>query len=173
MKRILMVLAERDFRDIEYIVPRAFFEQEGFTVETTSVTLESIGKHGYKVKIDHQLADIKADEFDGLFFVGGNGSLQYAKNETAKKLTIEFLDKGKSVAAICAAPQNLLHWGLGAGKEMTGWNGDGVFEKLALVSGAKPHPEVSAVADGMLVTGNGPAASEDTALEFIKLLKSH
>ncbi len=61
-------------------------------------------------------------EFDAIFFVGGVGSLDYLENETARKLTQSFLDEGKLVGAICAAPRNFLKWGILAGKKCTGYN---------------------------------------------------
>jgi len=42
MKKILMILAPSEFRDLEYIVPKAFFEQSNFEVTTTSSEILSI-----------------------------------------------------------------------------------------------------------------------------------
>jgi hypothetical protein len=38
MKQILMILASKNFRDLEYIVPRAFFEQKLICQITTTST---------------------------------------------------------------------------------------------------------------------------------------
>ncbi len=163
MKRILMLLAEKNFRDIEYIVPRAFFEQNGAEVKTASTSDSSIGKYGYEVKNDFRLDMIKPSDFDAIFIVGGGGSLQYKDDDLAKTLVTSFLDLQKPTAAICAAPQNLLHWGLGRNREVTGWNEDGVFYDLAVKVGAIPKVSESVVKDGLMITGNGPSASELTA----------
>jgi putative intracellular protease/amidase len=171
MAHILMILASERFRDIEYLTPRAFFEQHGFKVSTASSTPVSIGRFGYKVENDFVLDQLHVKDFDGIYFVGGAGSTEYIENEKAKLLAEAFYIAQKPVAAICAAPRNFLHWGLLKGKKATGHNGDGQFTALALQFGAFPLPEQAVVIDGGILTANGPEASEESALEFIKLLE--
>ncbi len=169
MPHILMILAAERFRDIEYITPRAFFEQKGFKVSTASSSKISTGRFGFEVKNDFLLEEIHIKNFDGIYFVGGGGSAEYAKNEKARLLTEAFYIAEKPVAAICAAPRNFLQWGLLKGKKATGFNGDGLFPALAVQYGAIPEPEKSVVYDGGILTANGPEASEESALEFMKL----
>ena len=171
MPHILMVLASERFRDIEYIVPRAFFEQNGFNVSTASSAKISTGRFGFKVQNDFLIGEIQAKQFDGLYFVGGAGSLEYKDNEKARLLAEAFFVMEKPLSAICAAPRNFLYWGLLKGKKATGHNGDGQFATLALQEGAIPMPEETVVYDGGILTANGPEASEESALAFMKLFK--
>lgn len=164
-----MILASERFREIEYITPRAFFEQKGFTVSTASSLKKSIGRFGFEVINDILISEADETNFDGLYFVGGGGSTEYITNETAKKLTESFYKAKKPIAAICAAPRNLLHWGLLKGKKATGHNGDNQFKALAIEFGAIPFPETTVIYDGGILTANGPEASEESALEFMKL----
>jgi protease I len=106
MPHILMILASERFRDIEYITPRAFFEQKGFKVSTASSSKISTGRFGFEVKIDFLLEEIQIKKFDGIYFVVGAGSAEYADNEKARLLAEAFYIAEKPLAAICAAPRN-------------------------------------------------------------------
>jgi len=171
MKKVLFILASNNFRDIEYIVPRAFLEQNNIEVPTASASKISVGRFGYKVKNDYLLSEIREEYFDGIIFIGGNGSLDYLENDEAKKLAQNFLVKNKLVGAICAAPRLLLHWGILKDRHCTGWNGDSQLPVLCAQNGAI-FEDKEVVRDGNFVTGNGPAASEQFALEVINILKS-
>lgn len=170
MKQILMILASDNFRDIEYIVPRAFFEQAGHKVTTASSVKVSKGKFGFSITNDFTIDEVDVARYDGIFFVGGNGSLEYIENKVAQDLAASFYASEKAVGAICAAPRNFLHWGMLKGKKATGHNGDGQFVPLAKEKGATPLPEEPVVVDGGILTGNGPEAAELSALKFMEML---
>jgi hypothetical protein len=42
MKKLLLILAPKEFRDLEFIVPNAFFINNNISVTTTSSVLNSI-----------------------------------------------------------------------------------------------------------------------------------
>lgn len=170
-KKILMILASQNFRDIEYIVPRAFFEKAEFEIKTASSTKTSTGRFGYSVQNDFLIQNAKAENFDGIYLVGGGGSIEYMENTDAKNLFTAFLKANKPIGAICMAPRNFLQWGFLKGKSATGWNDDGGFSKMATETDAIDHAEKPVVVDGLILTANGPEASEESAIEFMKLLK--
>jgi putative intracellular protease/amidase len=169
-KRIVMLLASQRFRDCEYLVPRAFFEQAGIEIHTASTSLISKGRFGFLVQNQLLIEDIHAAEFDGIYFVGGAGSSEYLDNEKAKAVFQAFLDLNKPIAAICAAPRNFLHWGLLKNKKSTGFDSDGVFTQMANEAEAIPLVHEKVVIDGLILTANGPEASEESALAYIQLL---
>lgn len=169
-KHVLMILASEKFRDIEYIVPRAFFEQQGLFVSTSSATKVSTGRFGFKVSNDLLNVDIVPKVYDAVFMVGGVGSLQYLEDMQLKSVIQEFIDLGKPVAAICAAPRNLVRWGFMKGKHVTAHNGDGTFPAYATQYEALPQVNTTVVEEGNILTGNGPEASEELALELVKKL---
>lgn len=169
-KNILMVLASEKFRDIEYITPRAFFEANGFRVVTTSSKIKSVGRFGFEVTHLTTADKIVADEYIGVYLVGGAGSLEFKDNEAIKNLVFSFLEQNKPVGAICAAPRNLLAWGLLKNRRMTGHNGDGALPALAQEGEAELMSDREVVVDGLILTANGPEASELSALEFMKML---
>lgn len=169
-RKILMLLASKTFRDCEYLVPKAFFEQAGFVVSSTSTSEISIGRFGFQVHNDVLLGNVVSDDFEGIYFVGGGGSVEYLDNDTAKKLFQTFLTNSKPIAAICAAPRNFLKWGLLKNKRSTGFDSDGVFSKMALENNAIGMPDQKVVVDGLILTANGPEAAEESALTYIELL---
>lgn len=166
-----MVVAPENFRDIEYIVPAAFFSQNNIEVITTSSSKLSIGRFGYKVEHTLLLDDVNGANFDALFLVGGNGSLNFLSNKKLKVLSEEFVILKKPLAAICAAPQLLLHWGLLTGKKCTGFNdASNTFKNLAIEKNAIPLVDELVVVSDRIVTGNGPAASDVMAKTFVELI---
>ncbi len=170
MKKILMFLASDNFRDTEYLTPRAFFEQNNVNVMTISSQKISRGRFSFIVKNDYLINDeIDPAKFSGIFLVGGGGVLDYLENRVLRKLVWDFSDSGKIIGAICAAPRLLLKWGLLKNKKFTGWNGDGVLEKLGKENFAE-YTNLSVQVDKNFVTGDGPNSVEETALEFLKLI---
>ncbi len=169
MKSILMVLASENFRDTEFLTPYSFFKQNNYSVKTVSVSDKSIGRFGYEVRNNYLIEQIDCDNFDGVFFVGGSGILDLQNNERLREITTEFINSNKACGAICAAPRNLLFWELLIGKRCTGWNGDNEFPKLCEKYGAV-FVDKKVVIDGNIVTGNGPNAVEEIAIEFMRLL---
>jgi putative intracellular protease/amidase len=169
--KVLMLLAPERFRDCEYLVPRAFFDQAHIEVTTTSANKLIKGRFGYTLEVDLLLENIDVQKFDGIFFVGGGGAVEYAENMIAKDLFGSFLRLNKPVAAICAAPINLLKWGYLENRKCTGFDSDGVFSTLAIECGAIPLPHELVILDGNILTANGPEASEACALAFIDLVK--
>lgn len=165
-----MLVASQRFRDCEFLVPKAFFEQAHIQVITTSTTKKVVGRFGYTFDVDIVLNDVKPENFDAVFFVGGSGSAEFLDNTQAQTLFKTLLDQNKPIAAICAAPRNFLIWGILRNKKCTGFDADGVFSKLAVEYGAIATPEKEVVIDGLILTANGPEASEACALAFIDLI---
>lgn len=162
MKKILAVLAPHDFRDTEFLVPREFWLQSGFSVFTASSERNSVGKFGFQVENDFLLNEVVAQDFDMIFFVGGNGSLDFLENASARKIAEECTQSGKILAAICAAPRLLLAWNLLQNKKITGWNGDGELPHLAQQAGAI-FVEGGTCRDKNIITGNEPSSAEEFA----------
>ena len=169
-KRIVMLLASEKFRDCEFIVPKAFFEQSGIKVSVASTKLTATGRFGFSVSSDVLIEYLNPTDYDGIFFVGGAGSIEYIDNLKAKAVFENFLKLNKPIAAICAAPRNFLKWGILRDKKCTGFNGDGLFSSMAKEYGAFGMPEENVVEDGLILTANGPEASEACAITFINLL---
>ncbi len=171
MKQILMILAFKNFRDLEYIVPRAFFEQK-LVCQVTTASTETIsyGRFGYEVSHSGMISDYKDKIFDVIVFVWGLGSLDYIENKDAKFLAETHLSAWKIVASICAAPRNFLVWWIAKNKKITWANWDHKFQELAQENNAI-YEKQNVIVDWNLITANWPEAAEEFALAIIDKLK--
>ncbi len=140
------------------------------------------------------LAQVRAEDFDALFYPGGHGPLWDLAEDAASVALIErFIALGKPVGAVCHAPGVLRHVKaadgapLVRGKRVTGFSNseeDAVqltdvvpflVEDMLKANGGQygrgddwsSHVEV----DGLLVTGQNPASSDASAEALLALLK--
>ncbi|MBI2931513.1 MAG: DJ-1/PfpI family protein [Planctomycetes bacterium] len=157
-KKVVIVIASKDFRDEEYAKPRALLEKEGAKVTVACSKLApSKGMLGLTVKPDVLLKDVKSADYDAVVFVGGMGSPEYWNDPVAHKLAQEFAEKRKVTSAICLAPVTLAKAGLLKGRPATVWP-DAAKEMKA--AGAQLKSQ-GVVADGHIITGDGPQSAEE------------
>jgi putative intracellular protease/amidase len=139
-----------------------------------------------------KLADMKSENFDTVFYVGGHGPMwDLAESPVSIALLESFYDSGKVIALVCHSPGVLRHVKyqgepLVKGKRVTGFTNEeeeavhltkvvpflvedelkrlgAKFEKLPVW---QPH----SIVDGRLVTGQNPASSTSAAQALLKLL---
>lgn len=139
-----------------------------------------------------KLADVKSEDFDTVFYVGGHGPMwDLAESPVSIALLESFYNSGKPIALVCHSPGVLRHVTyqgepLVKGKRVTGFtNGEeeevhltkvvpflvedelmrlgAIFEKLR---NWQPH----AIVDGRLITGQNPASSTSAAQALLRLL---
>jgi putative intracellular protease/amidase len=141
-----------------------------------------------------KLIEVKAADFDAVFFPGGHGPLwDLSKDPDSIKLIQEFWSAKKPVAAVCHAPSVLLNVKdekgepLVKGKNVTGFtNTEEEAVQLTKVVPFLLEDELKnkgghyskkedwasyVVKDGLLITGQNPASSEEAARELLELLK--
>ena len=139
-----------------------------------------------------KLADMRAEDFDTIFYVGGHGPMwDLVDNPDSIALIESFYNSGKPVAAVCHSPavfHRVTYRGapMVKGKRMTGFtNGEEeavhlthvvpflVEDELKRV-GARYEKaadwESFAIVDGRLVTGQNPASSTAAARALLKVL---
>jgi protease I len=173
-KKIVMIIAFRDFRDEEYFIPKEILELSGFKVITASSSSGmAIGTNGGEVEINIELEDIKIEDFDAILFVGGPGALKYLNNETSYKIARETLEKNKILGAICISPVILAKAGVLNGRKATVWNSliDKSAVKILKEAGAI-FQNTPVVVDGKIITSSGPEAARDFAEAVISALSS-
>jgi len=151
-----------------------------------------------KEKVSHTkvLADVKAGDFDAVFYPGGHGPMWDLYNDAHSIALIQdFWSAGKPVAAVCHAPSALLNVKdekdepLVKGKKVTGFTN--TEEEAVELTDVVPYlleDELIAkggeyskgadwgsyvVKDGMLITGQNPASSEEAAKEMLAFLKEN
>ena len=80
------------------------------------------GAMGFEIEAEHTLADIDAEDFDGIYVPGGIDPVEQrfprklGENQTLLSLLRQFRGRGKVIAAICGAPLVLGAAGLLKGK---------------------------------------------------------
>jgi len=139
-----------------------------------------------------KLADMKAEDFDTVFYPGGHGPMwDLAESPTSIALLEAFYNSGKPIALVCHSPGVLRHVTyqgapLVKGKHVAGFtNGEeeemqltkvvpflvedellrlgAIYEKVA-------NWQPFSITDGRLITGQNPASSTSAAQALLKLL---
>ena len=172
-KRLLYVIAPKDFRDEEYFIPEQYFlEDQNYLVDTCSTQKgTAIGMFGGDVEITLSLEEATnaSTQYDALVIAGGMGSPQYLwENPVLRELIKEFNTAQKVVAAICISGVVLAKAGILTDKKATVWKCD---ESLAVYKEAHVNfIDEPVVTDELIITGNGPEASEEFAKAIATVL---
>ena len=139
-----------------------------------------------------RLADVKAKDFDTVFYPGGHGPMwDLAEDPASIALLESFYNSDKPIALVCHSPGVLRHVTYRAeplvkGKQVTGFtNGEETEMKLTQVVpflvedellrlGAifekKADWQPFSITDGRLITGQNPASSTVTAQALLKVV---
>ena len=169
MKKILMVIAQQNFRDEEYEVPKEIFEKAGFEVKTVAERRgEAIGKLGARAWVDFPFAEANIHNFDAVVFVGGPGAADYFNDNEAHNLAREAVQENKLLAAICIAPSILANAGLLENKRVTAFPS----EKENLKAKGANYTANRVEVDGNLITANGPEAAGEFGEKIVAALSS-
>ena len=142
-----------------------------------------------------KLSEVSADNFDAVFYPGGHGPLWDLTNDTNSITLIhDFLAANKPVAAVCHAPAVLLNVKnengdpVVKGKNVTGFtNTEEAAVQLTDIVPFLLEDELKnkggnyskkddwasyVIKDGLLITGQNPASSEEAAKQLLELLKT-
>jgi PfpI family intracellular protease len=170
MKKVLMVIAQKDFEDVELFEPKTILEVNGAKVTVASVTTDSaIGIKGRTIKPDLKISEAKAKDYDAVVVVGGTGAIATLwENTDLRALVQDANSLNKIVAAICGAPPVLAKAGLLDGKNATMFPWDAGIKELTKY-GAKYVNEEVVVSDN-IVTGKNPDASKAFGLKLCDVL---
>ncbi len=107
------------------------------------------------------------EEGDLLLLPGGaDGARRLAEDERVKSLLHRFAKQDKWIGAICAAPIALAAAGILEGRTVT--SHPSVREEI--VAAGATYTENAVEIDGKLITGRGPGAAFDFALDLVGLL---
>jgi len=141
-----------------------------------------------------KLADVKAEDFDSVFYPGGHGPLwDLAVDKNSIELIESFVKQDKPVAFVCHAPAALKNVKVDGeylvkGKKVTGFTNteeEGVqltdvvpflLEDVLKANGGDYQKgadwESYVVEDGLLITGQNPASSEEAAKRLLAKLNA-
>lgn len=168
-KKILMVLAHKKFRDEEYNIPKQMFVQKGFDVNvaSTNIDVPAKGMLEGEARADMLLEQARAENYDAIVFVGGEGAKSLWELRAAHKLCIDAVKEKKILGAICFAPIILANAGVLEGKRAT------VFpsEQARILMRRGIYTGKTMEEDGKIITANGPACSEMFARKILHELE--
>jgi len=219
-KRVLLVLTSHDdlggVRKTGYFVGEAAhpwreFTDAGYDVDVASIKGGEPPQDGYdegdpdqvaflndpgiaeQLRNTPKLADVDADNYDAVLFVGGHGTMWDFPNSAAVvQLGRRVYERGGVVAAVCHGPSALVNMTLSdgkpllAGKRVAGFTNAeeqsvGLTEKVPFLladalsaKGAEhvPAPDFTeqVIVDERLVTGQNPQSAAGTGRAVVKLL---
>jgi DJ-1 family protein len=146
------------FEEVEALAPVDILRRGGVEVKMVSITGSNLveSSHGVVVKADLLFENITDfSDADLLMLPGGMpGSKNLNEHEGVRKALKEQFEKGKRVAAICAAPLVLASVGVLKGKKATIYPG-----MESYLGEDAEYTGVLVQEDGNVTTGAGPAAS--------------
>jgi protease I len=171
-KKVVIIIAFKDFRDAEYFITKEILDRVGIKVETASnKTGVAIGADGGEINVDLSLSDISVADFDGVVFVGGPGCLKNLDNESSYSLIKEVVAQNKVLASICISPIILAKSGVLKGKKATVWSSN--LEKKPvkiLKENGVLYRVDSVVVDGKIITANGPLSTYKFGEAIVEVL---
>ena len=121
-------LSETGFEEVELTEPKKALEQAGAQVEIVSPAKDTIQSWdqdhwGFKVKVDKHVSTVKSSDYDALVLPGGViNPDKLRRSEEAVNFIQSFFEEGKTVAAICHAPQSLIEADVVRGRKMTSFH---------------------------------------------------
>lgn len=161
-KKIVMIIAFKDFRDEEYFLPKEILEKAGMEIKTASNKMgKAIGADGGEVEINLLISEINISDFEAVVFIGGPGCLKNLDNKASYELAKKTVAEDKVLAAICISPVILAKAGVLKNKKATVWSSplDRSPIKILRENGAIYEDE-DVVSDGKIITANGPGAAQ-------------
>jgi len=171
-KRILMVVAFKNFKDEEYFVTKEVLEKANFLIETTSSQKGvALGTEGNEAIITLLPNEVNPQNYEAIVFVGGSGMGKELDNQEFQKLAQEFVADDKIVAAICVAPALLAKSHILKDVKATVWSSalDKSFIKILKDNGAI-YLDQLVVQDGKIITANGPDAAQEFGEKIVDAL---
>jgi len=154
----LIIIAFRDFQDMEYLIPKKILEKAGIETKTISSKKGvAVGVFGETVLIDETISEVKIDDYDSLIFVGGGGCLPYLDNQDSYNIIKDAVVKNKLLAAICISPVILAKAGVLKDRKVTVWNSPiDQFAVRKLKENKAIYQKDPVVVDNKIITARGP-----------------
>lgn len=166
MKKVCVLLAD-GFEEIEALTVVDLLRRARIYVDTVSIADDYMvrGSHGIAVQTEDLFDEVDFEDFDMLVLPGGlPGTTNLGDHSGVRKTIRDFDEKGKYIAAICAAPTLLSNLGLLKGKRVTCYPSMEKQITGAVLTGA---PVMS---DGNIITGQGVGAAIEFALTLTAVL---
>ncbi len=170
MAKILMIVAQKGFRDEELLVPKEMLEKEGHSIKIASITrAKATGSMGAVVLPDMAVYEANAGYFDCYIVVGGPGSPELAKRKEVVNLIEAAYKKGKIIAGICLGPMTLASAGVLSEKDATVYPSEDGIE--ALRNGGARYRAKPVVVSGRVITADSPHSAGEFSTAIAERLR--
>ncbi len=164
-----LILSADNFEDTELLFPYYRLKEEGIDVDIASIEKGKIkGKHGYEVAVDITLKEVNPDDYDILILPGGKAPEALRRYKEVLEIAKHFLQKNKTVAAICHGPQILISTGLLKNRHATCYKS--VAHEMKEAGALYEDKEV--VVDKNLITSRQPSDLPAFLREIVKVLRT-
>ncbi len=165
MSLIIVPMAD-GFEEIEAVVIIDVLRRADVEVAVAGVGGPVItGSHGIKLICDVRIEECDYSNVDGIALPGGlPGTTNLAESAAVRELILSLNERGKTVAAICAAPTVLGALGLLEGKRATSHP-----SQASKLEGCV-YVEDPVVVDGNIITSRGAGTAIPFAGELVKTL---
>ncbi|MBU0762502.1 MAG: DJ-1/PfpI family protein [Candidatus Altiarchaeota archaeon] len=167
---VLFVIAQKDFRDEEYQIPRQIIEETGAKISVASPQGGTCtGTLGATVEADYMIDEVNEDDYNAIVVVGGSGSKKQLWNNNRLREIVSVINSKKGVVAgICLSSVVLAKAGALDGRNATVFETPETLEELRNF-GAE-YLKKSVVADGNIVTASGPEAATEFGMKVVEKL---
>lgn len=166
MKQVCVLLAD-GFEEVEALTVVDLLRRARVYVDTVSITddYKVHGAHGINVQTEDLFEEVNFAEMDMIVLPGGMpGTVNLKEHAGVRNVVTKFVEAGKSVGAICAAPTILSDLGLLKGKKATCYPAMEDDMQSAVVI------RMPVVADGNIITSRGVGTAIEFALKLIEVL---
>lgn len=168
MSKTLVLLAD-GFEEIEALTCVDLLRRAGVQVTVAGVSYLTVtGSHQIVVNADTLAEEVRSEDFDMIVLPGGMPGAQTLRDDDrVRDLLAAMSAANKWIGAICAAPMALAAAGLLDGKRATCY--PGFLDEFPQVT----QTGELVTRDGWVVTGKGPGAAMDFALELVACLEGN
>ncbi len=164
-----MIIANNWFQDYEFGIPFDFFHHKWVKITIwAGRKSECVGVFWSKTIADKELEKIYGWDYDMVIFIGGGWAYsQYFHDKDYLRIAKE----AKKLWAICIAPMILSESWIFNGKNVTGWDQNGVQKKF-IQDNWGFWVDKDVVISGNIVTANGPDAAQEFAEKCLEIMKN-
>jgi protease I len=170
----IAILATDGFEQVELTGPKENLEKEGAQVTVLSVkeTPKEIKgwdktDWGEKVSVDGLVSEADPAAFDALVLPGGQINPDKLRVDAdAVRFVKQFVETGKTTAAICHGPWTLIEAGVVKGKTMTSWPS----VHTDLINAGANWVDKEVVVDGQFITSRKPDDIPAFSREIVQAL---
>ena len=154
----IAVLFTDGVEQVELEKPVEGIKNEG--AEVTYLTLEAGEVQAFdtiqpadKIKVENEVADADASDYDGLLLPGGVANPDFLRmDDDAVKFVASFVEQAKPIAAVCHAPWTLVEADVVRGRKLTSWPS----LQTDIVNAGGEWVDEEVVVDEGLVTSRNP-----------------